>query len=721
MRDEAAGASEGEVRAWRVEGMDCASCAAKIRGAVEDLPGVSDVQVSLTAATLRLTLAPSATEPETIEQRLRALGYGARRQGAASADAETAETPWHRTAKGRLALWSGCLLGAAWLAEAIRPEAFGPWLFVLAAAMGLLPVARRALAAARLGQVFTIEMLMTLAAGGALLIGAEAEAAAVVVLFAIGELLEGVAAGQARAGVRALAALQPKVALLEGPDGLREVPAETLRPGWRIVARPGDRIAADGVVVAGIAGVDESPVTGESVPVTKGVGDSVAAGSIVAEAALTLRVTRPVEDNTIARIRRLIEEAEAARAPTQRFIDRFARLYMPVIVGLAGLVMVGPPLLAGAEWGTWLYRGLALLLIGCPCALVISVPAAIASALSAGARRGLLMKGGAVVEAMATIRRVAFDKTGTLTAGAPVVTDVEPLGASVAAVLGMAAAVEGSASHPLAAAIRARAEAEGCPPRFTTGARAIPGRGVGAMLGESEVFVGSPALAAEMAALPATAAARASALEAEGKTVVVVFRSGTPLGLIALRDEPRPEAVAALAALRDLGVEPVMLTGDNARMAAVIGDRLGLAWQAGLLPDDKVAAVRRMAAEAPLMMVGDGINDAPALAAAQVGVAMGSGTDVALETADAALLRNRLTDVAAMRRLSQAAMANIRQNVAIALGLKAVFLVTTIAGITGLWPAILADTGATVLVTANALRLLWFDPEARVGQRLRVS
>jgi Cd2+/Zn2+-exporting ATPase len=719
MRDEAEAIAERGQREWRVTGMDCAACAAKIRGAVGGLPGVSEVDVSMMAGTLRLTL--DGGDPGAVEARVRGLGYGlsAKPAGGPGPEAgghdghgaDDGEGSWHATAKGRLVIATGALLAAAWGAEWSTGGAFGAWPFVAACLLGAAPVARRAIAAARAGQTFTIEMLMTLAAAGALSIGAAEEAALVVFLFAVGELLEGVAAGRARDGVRALAALQPKTAQIEAGGGLLEVPAASLRVGQIVLVRPGDRIPADGMVVDGVSGVDQSPVTGESAPVAKGPGDEVFAGSINAEAALRIRVSRHAADNTIARIIRMVEQAESARAPTQRFIDRFSQVYMPAIVALSALVMVVPPLAAEAEWGTWVYRGLALLLIGCPCALVISVPASVASALSAGARRGILIKGGAVLEAAAETTRVAFDKTGTLTRGRPEVTDVIGLGATAADALGIAAAVEAASSHPLAAAIRARAAAERAAPRFATGARAIPGRGVAAMVGGAETFVGSPRLAAEHGALDAGGAARAAALEAEGKTVALVFRAGAGLGLIALRDEPRADAADALRRLAALGVRAVMLTGDNARTAAAVAGALGIEHRAELMPADKVEAIRAMAAGEPLMMVGDGINDAPALAAARVGVAMGSGTDVALETAHAALLRDRIGDAAGLIRLSRAAMANIRQNVAIALGLKAVFLVTTVLGVTGLWIAILADTGATVLVTLNALRLLRFDPD----------
>lgn len=730
-----------ETLSWAIGGMDCASCATKIRGALERMPGVSEVTVSVMAERLTLSLDAAAT-PAAVERAVQGLGYSIARgeqkpgkrgfvmPGDAPAASEAGqlndhdpaapghddgpgEGTWYASAKGRLVLFTGALLALAWGLHLVVPGAIGPWLFAAACLIGLAPVARRAFVAARHGMPFTIEMLMTVAATGALFIGAAEEAALVVFLFAVGELLEGVAAGRARASIRALADLVPKAALRLRTDGSTEsVDATRLRIGDAVLARPGDRIPADGEIVDGVSGIDESPVTGESVPKTKGPGEEVFAGSINTEAALTVRVGRLAKDNTIARIIRLVEEAQEARAPTERFIDRFSRWYMPAIVGLALLVALLPPLVAGLPWDVWIYRALALLLIGCPCALVISVPAAIAAALSAGARHGLLMKGGAVIEATARTHTVAFDKTGTLTVGRPRVTDVVTFAGEDADVLAVAAGVEAGSAHPLAEAVLAEAQARGVAAWAMTGARVLPGRGVAATTAAGETaFVGSPRHAETLGGLNDAGRARIAALEAEGKTVAVVHQGGAPVGLVAMRDEPRPDAARAMAELKALGIAAVMLTGDNGRTAAAIAGALGMEQHAELMPDDKVAAVRNLAGRGGLMMVGDGINDAPALAAADVGIAMGSGTDVALETADGALLRNRVGDVAGLVRLARATMANIRQNIAAALGLKTVFLVTTVLGITGLWIAILADTGATVLVTLNALRLLRFDPD----------
>lgn len=621
---------------------------------------------------------------------------------------------WYRTAKGRLVIVTALLLAAAWAFELLVPGHYGYYAFVAACVIGVAPVARRAWAALRMGQPFTIESLMTIAAVGALFIGAAEEAALVVFLFAVGEVLEGVAANKARDGIRALGALVPKTALLEEGGQLREIPAEALQIGQIVLVRPGDRVPADGEIIEGTSGIDESPVTGESVPRTKGPGETVFAGSINAEAALRLRVSKEASDNTISRIIRLVEEAEEARAPTERFIDRFSRWYMPAITGFAALVILVPPLLFGQDWGTWTYRGLALLLIGCPCALVISVPASIASALSAGAKRGLLMKGGAVIEAAANVQHIAFDKTGTLTHGRPVVTDLALVdGVTEAELLAVAGAVETGSSHPLAQAILRRVAEAGVTPLPSAAAKALPGKGAEAEVAGAMAWVSSPSHAAEVGAIDAAMVERAAKLEAEGKTVVAVFRQGQPLGLIALRDQPREDAAAAMQELQEMGVTATMLTGDNPRTAEAIAGALGMKFRAQMMPEDKLVAIREIATRGGVMMIGDGINDAPALKQAGVGVAMGSGTDVALETADAAILRDRVTDVPALIRLARTTMGNIRQNVTIALGLKAVFLVTSVLGLTGLWIAILADTGATVLVTLNALRLLNYDPSGK--------
>lgn len=747
---------------YRVEGMDCASCAAKIDTAVRRMPGVEDVSVSVTAGTMTVRHGETG-DLATIAKKIAGLGYSVSEivgkdtanpaaghqtaccgghihgshahpehdhsghdhsghdhsghdhsvqagssgtEGLHGHDHAPSAGPWWAGRKGRLTILSGAALLTAYAIGHLVPS-IAPYAFIAAMLIGLVPIARRAVMAALAGTPFSIEMLMTIAAIGAVIIDAGEEAAAVVFLFFVGELLEGVAAGKARQSIQSLAALVPKEALLEENGQTRAVPAESLAVGATILVRPGDRISADGIILSGESDIDEAPVTGESTPVRKGTDETVFAGTINGDGVLRVRVTAAAADNTIARVVRLVEEAQESKAPTERFIDRFSRYYTPAVVVVAALVAIIPPLATGAAWGEWVYKGLAILLIGCPCALVISTPAAIAASLSAGARRGLLLKGGAVLETLGTISAVAFDKTGTLTEGRPKVTDIIGFDRSERDVLLFAAALETGSSHPLAKAILGKATEEGLVLPAAADAKALGGKGVTANIANQPVFLGSPQAAGERVALSNEHMARITALNDEGKTVSVLIIGATLAGAIAMRDEPRADAKVGLKALKDAGIRTVMLTGDNRRTASAIGLQLGMEVRAELMPEDKQRIVGELKREGLVVAkVGDGINDAPALAAADIGIAMGGGTDVALETADAAVLHGRVGDVAEMIALSKRTMGNIRENITIALGLKAVFLVTTIIGVTGLWPAILADTGATVLVTINALRLL---------------
>ncbi|MGH7120333.1 MAG: heavy metal translocating P-type ATPase [Acetobacteraceae bacterium] len=703
---------------YRVGGMDCPSCAGKIETVVKRLAGAEGIRVNYHSQTLAFRLDEATTPREMVEAKVRSLGYEVSAiEAPASAPGaspvagedtfEAAPTgrPWWQTRKVRLLLTIGVLLVLGYVARQFVPEVRG-WAELPATLVGLWSTGPRAIALARAGSPFSIEMLMSIAAGGAVLVGAPAEAAVVMFLFTAGELMEGVAAGRARAGIQALTALVPRTALLVEGENLLRVPAAAVRVGQVVLVRPGDRVPVDGIIIEGASELDESPVTGESIPVPKQEGSTLLAGSVNGSTALQVQVTRAASDNTIARIVHMVEEAQSSRAPVARFIERFSAIYTPAVVAVAMLTVIVPPLAFGAAWGIWLYRSLALLLIGCPCALVLSTPAAITSGIAAGIRRGLLIKGGAALEMIGRVRTIAFDKTGTLTQGQPQVVDVVSLSGTERTVLALAASVENGSSHPIARAILERATADAIPLRPARNTRVIPGHAAIATITGKQIAVGSPRYAAEQAPLPPEVEQRIAALEEQGKTVVLVLAGSLPLGLLALRDEPRADAAEGIAELRRLGVRSVMLTGDNRRAAMAIGATLGVEARSELLPNDKLQQVAALKAEAPVAMVGDGINDAPALATASVGIAMGGGTDVALETADAALLGGRVGGVAALVRLSRATMRNIRQNVAIALGLKAVFLVTTLAGLTGLWPAILADTGATVIVTMNALRLL---------------
>ncbi|MGP9591914.1 heavy metal translocating P-type ATPase [Halomonas sp. AOP42-C2-25] len=701
----------------RVQGMDCGGCERKVESALTRLNHVEQVSASAVTGTVQLTSLPGQSLPRAeIESTITALGYQVMNESSA-AHGEKSATRWWQTPKGRLVLVSGVLLALAWGLKFAWP-ALGSWPFIAATLVGLVPIIQHAWQALKLGNPFTIEMLMSIAAMGALAINAAAEAAVVVFLFAVGELLEGVAAAQARRSISALSKLTPSTARLLEQGEIREVAAASLEPGQRVQVRPGDRLPCDGQIMSGNSSIDESPVNGESVPRERGEGEAVFAGTVNLDGILEVEVTRSAENNTIARVIKLVEEAQASKAPVARFIDRFAFYYMPAVVGVALLVAIVPPLVSSMLWSESIYRALALLLIACPCALVISTPAAIAAGLSVGARNGLLMKGGAVLEQLGKLKRVALDKTGTLTAGKPTVTDVESFnGVSLDEVVRLAAALEQGASHPLAVAISDYFYSDdvhnndaqlGSSLPVVHGGRALAGQGVAGEVEGRELMLVSPRYLQRFDNSANDWDARIEALEQQGKSLTVLVENQRPIGLIALRDEPREDAREGLQALERLGVQAVMLSGDNARTVAAIGEQLGIEAEGELMPEDKAQRVRQWQAQrlGPIGKVGDGINDAPALAAAEVGIAMGSGTDVALETADAALLKNRVGGIAEMIALSRATMRNVKTNVALALGFKALFLVSTALGITGMWVAVMADTGATVLVTLNALHLL---------------
>ncbi|WP_368177510.1 zinc/cadmium/mercury/lead-transporting ATPase [Aeromonas sp. s11] len=701
---------------WQVMGMDCPSCARKIETAVSRVSGVQQARVLFATEKLVVDLAPGLS-PDPVTAAVLAAGFQLKGE---SADKQAAgrKQASQQLLQGNLfgnflgKYWQPLSLAGLMLVAALLPSEFGQPLFTLATLWGLWPISRKAWALTKSGSPFAIETLMTVAAVGALFLGETAEAAMVLLLFMLGEHLEAYAAGRARAGVTALMALVPDKALrirttAEG-EVREEVGADELRPGDIIEIAPGARLPADARLLDALGAFDESALTGESIPVERRQGDKVPAGSLAADRVLRLEVVSEPGNNAIDRILHLIEEAESQRAPIERFIDRFSRWYTPAMMLVALLVVLVPPLAFGQSWDEWIYRGLALLLIGCPCALVISTPAAVTSALAAATRQGALIKGGAALERLAHIDTVAFDKTGTLTLGKPQLTELVSLNSQPETeLLALAAAIEQGSHHPLARAVVANATEQGLTLAEARDLRALPGMGVeGRINGELWQLLAP----SRVAALNMEQQTRIASLERQGKTVVVLCQSSgdqaLPVALLALRDQIRPEAAAALQELNRLGLNSIMLTGDNRRAAEAIATELGMGWRAGLLPENKVEEIAKLASLQKVAMIGDGINDAPAMKRASIGIAMGGGTDVALETADAALTHNQLGGIAAMIRLSRAALANIHQNIALALGLKAIFLVTSLLGITGLWIAVLADTGATALVTANALRLL---------------
>lgn len=679
---------------WLVSGMDCPSCARSIETAVRQLPDVTQARVLFTSE--KLVVDARAPVQSAIEDAVRKAGF----QLSSTSVSAPVPSPWQTCFP--LILLAGLMLASTALSQV--SAVWGDRLFILTTLVGLIPIAHKAWQRLRTGSAFTIETLMTLASAGALLIGAHAEAAMVLLLFQLGERLEAYAATRARSGVSQLMALRPESAV-RLQNGIRtEVPLAALQPGDRIEIAAGGRLPVDGCLVAESASFDESALTGESLPVLRSRGEKVLAGATSVDRLVELDVVSKPGESAIDRILQLIEEAETHRAPVERFIDHFSRLYTPAIMLLALLVMVLPPLFGAGPWLPWIYKGLTLLLIGCPCALVISTPAAITSGLAAAARRGALIKGGAALERLSTVQTIAFDKTGTLTEGKPQLTQILPFGdLTEEQILLLGAAVEQGSTHPLATAIVAAAQARGLTIPSATHQQAMAGSGIRAEIEGQRVELLAPA---HVSLLDPQQQRLISEQEAQGDTLVILLREGKALGALALRDRLRSETPAALQALKALGINSIMLTGDNPRAAAVVAQQLDIAWLAGLLPADKVEKVRQLSQQQVVAMVGDGINDAPAMKAATLGIAMGNGTDVALEAADAALTRNQLSHLAPMIRLARRTRGIIRQNIGIALGLKALFLVTTLLGLTGLWLAVLADSGATALVTANALRLL---------------
>ncbi|MEB7539893.1 zinc/cadmium/mercury/lead-transporting ATPase [Pantoea anthophila] len=682
---------------WQVSGMDCPGCARTIETAVRQISGVTDARVLFSSE--KLVVSASQDVRNAVEQAVRKAGFELTTSSASSVT-PAARPGWQQN---RMLLLLALLVLLSSVLGQFAP-AWGDRLFVLTTLIGLAPVARGAWQRLRSGSPFTIETLMTLASAGALIIGAHAEAAMVLLLFQLGEQLEGYAAARARSGVTRLMALRPESAIRLQQGQRTEVPLAALRPGDRIEVAAGSRLPVDGRLISPLASFDESALTGESLPVTRASGETIPAGATSVDRQVELEVVSEPGKSAIDRILQLIEEAETHRAPVERFIDQFSRLYTPLVMLLSLLVMVVPPLLGAGDWQPWIYKGLTLLLIGCPCALVISTPAAITSGLAAAARQGALIKGGAALERLSSLRRVAFDKTGTLTPGKPQLTLILRFGAaSEAEMLALSAAAEQGATHPLASAIVAAAQARHLAMPDARDQQVLAGRGIRARVADQQIELLTPAHAP---GLTAQQRGQIAQQEEEGNTLVVLMRDGEALGALALRDRLRSDAVAAIQGLNRLGIESLMLTGDNPRAAATLARELGIDYRASLLPADKVSAIRELSQQQPLAMVGDGINDAPAMKAATLGIAMGSGTDVALEAADAALTRNQLTQLAPMIALARRTRRIIRQNIGIALGLKAIFLVTTLLGLTGLWLAVLADSGATALVTANALRLL---------------
>lgn len=691
--------------------MDCPSCAQSIEAALRKIESVQDVSVNVLTGTVRVSFS-GELKPSAVSGAIRKAGYSV----PISAQTRKYEEPafWDRRGRAIVTAVSGAalLLGLA-LGYAGFSTLVAQLILMIGTVAGAWYVAPRGFRAARNGSL-DMNVLMTIAASGAWIIGDHAEAAATMFLFAVAELLEGYSMDRARNAIKALMELSPLEArvLRDGREVI--VAVEQVAVGESVVVRPGEKLPVDGTVIEGRSSVDQAPITGESMPVDKEPGSEVFAGSLNAQGALTIRSGKPADGSTLARIAHAVEEAQRSKASSQRFVDRFARIYTPAVVAVALLMAVAPPLLGFGEWGIWIYRALTMLVVACPCALVISTPVSIVSGLAGAARAGILIKGGAHLEQLNALRVMAFDKTGTLTEGRPSVTDVITLSDLRAGeVMLRAVAVERHSEHPLAEAMLIHGAERGLVASSSTEFEALIGRGATAVVGTSTIYVGNARLASELGALTERMLDLISRFEHQGKTAVIVLERigegpAQAIGVIAMADRPRVGAREALVALRVLGIERIlMLTGDNAGTANAIGREIGLdEIRAELLPEDKVRIVREIgSAGGRLGFVGDGVNDAPALAAATVGIAMGAaGTDVALETADVALMGDDLMSLARAVRISRKTVAIVKQNIALAVSIKAVFLVLAISGVATLWMAVAADMGASLIVIANGLR-----------------
>lgn len=714
---------------FKIHGMDCAEEVAVLKREVGPVVGGED-RLGFDILNGKMTVLPPASDvtPEAIIGAVRQTGMRAEVWRDAARETAT-EGTWQRHGRTIATIASGslALLGfmvhvilAGGISAAIGSEGLGvvhhvplaarvPYLLaILAALWHIVPKAWRA--ARRLRP--DMNLLMTVAVVGAIGIGEWFEAATVAFLFALSLTLESWSVARARRAVAALMELAPPVARLKKSDGTEEqVPPEQVQVGAHFVIMPGEKLPLDGQVVAGASHVNQAPITGESAPVSKQPGDQVFAGTINGDGALEVECTKPASDTTLAHIIRMVAEAQSRRAPSEQWVEKFARVYTPVVMGLAVSFLIVPPLFFGGDWGDWFYRSLVLLVIACPCALVISTPVSIVAALAASARNGVLIKGGTYVEAPARLQAIALDKTGTLTEGRPRVLEVVPLGGhDESELLERAAAMESRSDHPLAQAIVAFAKERGV--RFVPAEdfQIIQGKGATARFNGQRYWLGSHRYLEERGQETEEDHRRLEALSQGGRTVVVIGNESHVCGLIALADAVRPGAKQTLQALRDAGLKHiVMLTGDNRETAQAIAAETGVdEVHAELLPADKVTAVEELVAKyGSVAMVGDGVNDAPALGRASVGIAMGAaGSDAAIETADIALMSDDLSKLPWLVQHSRRTLAIIRQNIVSSLSVKAVFVILTFAGYASLWAAIAADMGVSLLVVFNALRLL---------------
>ena len=696
--------ANGTQTAIRIHQMDCPTEEALIRNKLGGMASVMSLEFNLMQRVLTVVHASNALDP--ILEAVRSLGFKPELADAGGhlAAAVESKKPW----------WPLALAGAAAIAsEAVTWMGLPAW---LAAALAIVAVVACGLTTYKKGWVairngnLNINALMSIAVTGALLLQQWPEAAMVMVLFTIAELIEAKSLDRARNAIKGLMQLAPEKATVQQADGAwQEIDAKAVTVGSLIRVKPGERIGLDGEIAAGRSTVNQAPITGESLPVDKAEGDTVFAGTINQSGSFDYRVTAAASNTTLARIIHAVEEAQGAKAPTQRFVDRFARIYTPVVFAVALLVASVPPLLLGGAWYDWIYKALVLLVIACPCALVISTPVTIVSGLAAAARKGILIKGGVYLEEGRKLVWLALDKTGTITHGKPVQTDFE-LRADVDKDIcrRLAASLAGRSDHPVSQAVAKAADLDAISRSAVESFEALPGRGVRGVVDGRTYSLGNHRLVEELGRCSMALEARLDELERTGKTVIMLIDDSQVLALFAVADTVKESSRAAIAELHQLGVKTVMLTGDNPHTAEAIAQQVGIDEARGnQLPEDKLKAVELFAAQGVVGMVGDGINDAPALARAHIGFAMGAmGTDTAIETADVALMDDDLRKIPTFVRLSQATRSVLVQNIVLALGIKAVFLVLALTGLGTMWMAVFADVGASLLVVANGLRLL---------------
>ncbi|WP_416341320.1 heavy metal translocating P-type ATPase [Sporomusa sphaeroides] len=697
------------VHLFQVDGICCMDCAAKFEQAVAALPGVKSVNLNKVTGKLSLE---GAVDLEAIRRLGAEENYTiSPLDKVASQGQHAAQAASKKNWELRRAIGSGVALAIGYGFEkfGVPATVFIPIYIVAMVLGGWGNFKKAARALPRMN--FNMSVLMSIAVIGALAIGQYEEGASVAFLYAISEMLEAWTMDKARRSIRDLMDIAPKTARIRRGGSEIEVPVEQIVTGDMMIIRPGEKIAMDGVIEKGESAINQAAITGESIPAEKGPGAEVYAGTLNTHGSLEVRVTKLVQDTTIAKIIHMVEEAQGKRAPSQAFVEKFAAIYTPVVMALAVGIIFIPPLFLGYEWAPWIYRGLALLVVSCPCALVVSTPVAIVSAISNAAKNGVLIKGGVYLEEMGSLSAIAFDKTGTLTKGEPVVTDIVPVdGTSQAGLLQLAANLEARSEHPLAVAIVKAAQAEKMAITPVEDFTAITGRGAQGTINGQTVYIGNPRLFTELGISLAPVTAQVERLQGEGKTAMIAGTKEKFLGLIAVADEVRDTSAAAIKALKTAGIQhTIMLTGDNTATAKAMAARVGIdEYRAELLPQDKVTAVQELLGKyGKVAMIGDGINDAPALALSTVGIAMGgAGTDTALETADIALMADDLSKLPFTIRLSKKTLNIIRQNIGFSLFIKAIAVLAVFPGWLTLWLAILADMGASIIVTLNSLRLI---------------